>query len=95
MIKAAVEKHLPIGNAMDVEFADSTLQQLETDDECNAGHGVEVVRGFRKAMRFIRAARDESPLCGHGRFCDLRSLRATEIISIHFASMTNGGLSCR
>ena len=55
----AVEKHFPIGNAMDVEFADSTFQQLETDDECNAGHGVEVVRGFRKVMRFIRAARDE------------------------------------
>jgi proteic killer suppression protein len=44
---------------MDVEFADSVLQQLETDDGCNAGHGVEVVRGFRKTMRFIRAARDE------------------------------------
>jgi toxin HigB-1 len=56
---AAVEKYLPIGNAMDVEFADSTLRQLETDVECNAGHGVEVVRGFRKAMRFIRAAKDE------------------------------------
>jgi len=44
---------------MEVEFADRTLQQLETDDECNAGHGVEVVRGFRKVMRFIRAAGDE------------------------------------
>ena len=27
--------------------------------EYNAGHGVEVVRGFRKVMRFIRAAKDE------------------------------------
>jgi proteic killer suppression protein len=44
---------------MDVEFAESTLQQLEADHECNAGYGVEVVRGFRKVMRFIRAARDE------------------------------------
>jgi len=44
---------------MDVEFADSTLEQLETDSECNAGYGVEVVRGFRKVMRFIRSARDE------------------------------------
>jgi len=44
---------------MDVEFADSTLQRLETDGEFNAGYGVKVVRGFRKAMRFIRAARDE------------------------------------
>ena len=44
---------------MDVEFAESILRQLETDGECNAGHGVEVVRGFRKVMRFIRSARDE------------------------------------
>ena len=44
---------------MDVEFADSLLEQLETDLGCNAGYGVGVVRGFRKVMRFIRAARDE------------------------------------
>jgi toxin HigB-1 len=44
---------------MDVEFADSTLEKLETDSEYNAGHGLEVVRGFRKVVRFIRAARDE------------------------------------
>ena len=44
---------------MDVEFADDRLKRLETDDECNAGYAVEVVRGFRKVVRFVRAARDE------------------------------------
>ena len=44
---------------MDVEFADGTLQRLEAEAEFSAGHGAEVVRGFRKVMRFIRAAKDE------------------------------------
>ena len=44
---------------MDVEFADSPLQRLEADVGYNAGYGAEVVRGFRKVMRFIRAAKDE------------------------------------
>jgi toxin HigB-1 len=54
---------------MDVEFADSTLKQLETDVECNAGYGVEVVRGFRKVMRFIRSAKNERD------FWNMRGLR--------------------
>lgn len=44
---------------MDVEFTDSLLKQLETNSERNPGYGVEIVRGFRKVMRFIRSARDE------------------------------------
>lgn len=54
---------------MDVEFAEKRLQRLETDCEYNAGYGVEVVRGFRKVMRFIRAAKDE------GDFVAMRGLR--------------------
>jgi len=44
---------------MDVEFADPDLARLESDRDFNAGFGVEVVRGYRKVMRFIRAALDE------------------------------------
>jgi proteic killer suppression protein len=44
---------------MDVEFADPDLARLERDLEFNAGFGIEVVRGFRKVMRFIRSALDE------------------------------------
>ena len=44
---------------MDVEFADSNLDRLEKDEEFNAGFGKEIVRGFRKVMRFIRSASDE------------------------------------
>ena len=41
---------------MDVEFAKDELRQLERDPKFTAGHGREVVRGFRKAMQAIRAA---------------------------------------
>jgi len=44
---------------MDVEFADPDLQRLETDLDYNGGFGIEIVRGFRKAIRFVRAAEDE------------------------------------
>src|SRR5690606_7440002 len=44
---------------MDVEFSDDDLARLETDPGFNYGFGVPVVRGYRKVMRFIRAAKDE------------------------------------
>ena len=44
---------------MEVEFLDQALARLETDEGFNAGYGVDVVRGFRKVMRFVRAAVDE------------------------------------
>lgn len=47
---------------MDVDFADDELDRLETDKEFTAGHGREVVRGYRKAMGAIRAANDERDL---------------------------------
>ncbi len=47
---------------MDVEFADDDLDRLETDREYFGGHGVPVVRAFRRTMQFIRAARDERDL---------------------------------
>jgi len=52
---------------MDVEFADQELSRLESDEDFNAGFGVEVVRGFRKVLRFIRSAVDER---------DFRSMRS-------------------
>ena len=74
---------------MDVEFADSTLKQLETDVECNAGYGVEVVRGFRKVMRFIRSAKT-NVIFGACVVCGLRSSREREDINIHSESTING-----
>lgn len=47
---------------MDVEFDDDDLDRLETDREDFGGHGVPVVRAFRRTMQFIRAARDERDL---------------------------------
>jgi len=44
---------------MEVEFADPDLARLERDLDFNAGFGIEVVRGYRKVMRFIRSAADE------------------------------------
>ena len=49
---------------MDVEFADSTLKQLETDVECNAGYGVEVVRGFRKVVALHSICQNERDFWG-------------------------------
>lgn len=46
-------------HAMDVEFANPGLARLETDPDFNAGHATAVVRGYRKVLRFIRAALDE------------------------------------
>jgi len=44
---------------MDVEFSDEELSRLETQEDFKAGHGPEVVRGYRKVLRFVRSARDE------------------------------------
>lgn len=44
---------------MEVEFEDDDLDRLETDPQFTAGFAQEVVRGCRKRMQQIRAARDE------------------------------------
>lgn len=44
---------------MEVEFADESLDRLETDARFDAGLPGEVVRAFRKRMQQIRAAPDE------------------------------------
>lgn len=52
---------------MDVEFADSDLDQLETDPAFNAGLGMNIVKAFRRRMQGIRQAADER---------DLRAMRS-------------------
>ncbi|WP_439403092.1 type II toxin-antitoxin system RelE/ParE family toxin [Bradyrhizobium sp. DASA03068] len=44
---------------MEVEFADESLDRLETDIQFNAGFDRAIVKGFRKVMQVIRAAPDE------------------------------------
>lgn len=44
---------------MEVTFADSKLDRLETDPKYDAGHGQAIVRAFRRRMQAIRAAEDE------------------------------------
>ena len=44
---------------MEVEFADDSLDRLETDIQFTAGFERAIVKGFRKAMQAIRAAPDE------------------------------------
>jgi proteic killer suppression protein len=44
---------------MDIEFSDDDLARLESDAAFNGGHGVPVVRGYRKVIRFVRSATDE------------------------------------
>lgn len=55
---------------MDVEFADSNLQRLYTDRECNAGFSTAVIQTFRKKVLLLVTAPDER---------DLRNAR-----SLHF-----------
>jgi proteic killer suppression protein len=43
---------------MEVEFSDADLDRLETDPGFTAGYGQAVVRGYRKAVQALRAARD-------------------------------------
>ena len=44
---------------MEVEFADESLDRLETDLQFNAGFDRATIKGFRKTMQIIRAAPDE------------------------------------
>ena len=47
---------------MDVEFDDPDLDRLEVDPQFTAGFAPAVVKGYRKAIGFIRAASDERDL---------------------------------
>lgn|ERR1700723_3212333 len=53
---------------MDVTFADSSLDRLETDASYSAGFGGAIVKSYRKAMQHIRAARDERTLYSRRSF---------------------------
>ena len=44
---------------MEVDFADESLDRLETDLQFTAGFDRPTVKGFRKTMQVIRAAPDE------------------------------------
>ncbi len=44
---------------MEVSFADSDLDRLETDPQYDAEYDQAIVRAFRKRMQAIRAAEDE------------------------------------
>ncbi len=55
----SLETPIRTTSRMEVEFSDSSLSRLETDLDFNAGFGPEIVRGYRKVLRFIRAAADE------------------------------------
>lgn len=54
---------------MQVEFADGSLDRLETDARYSAGFAEAVVKAYRKRMQLIRAAIDERD------FYAMRSLR--------------------
>ncbi len=47
---------------MEVEHADSDLDQLETDPHFDGGRDQGLVRQFRKSMQLLRAAVDERDL---------------------------------
>jgi proteic killer suppression protein len=47
---------------MRVEFDDPDLDRLEIDPDFMAGHGIVVIRGYRRVMQSIRAAPDERTL---------------------------------
>jgi proteic killer suppression protein len=53
---------------MDVTFADSSLDRLETDAAYSAGFGDVIVRAYRKGMQHIRAACDERTLYSRRSF---------------------------
>lgn len=48
--------------SMEVEFDDPDLDRLETDPKFTAGLAPAVIKGYRKALGFIRAAKDERDL---------------------------------
>lgn len=47
---------------MEVEFEDDDLERLETDARYGAGLSQPMVKGFRKRMQAIRAAKDKRDL---------------------------------
>lgn len=47
---------------MDVEFADSDLEQMYTENAFSGGHSDAIVKGFRKVMSWICGATDERDL---------------------------------
>lgn len=47
---------------MDVDHAREDLRRLEREPNFTAGLGVDVIRGFRKAMQAVRAAVDSRDL---------------------------------
>jgi len=47
---------------MEADFDSDDLDRLEVDATFTGGFGPEIVRGFRKVMQAIRAARDERDL---------------------------------
>src|ERR1017187_9213722 len=47
---------------MDIEFKNEDLNRLETDAEFSAGYERGIVKGYRKRMQAIRAAKDERDL---------------------------------
>lgn len=47
---------------MEVTFADSSLDDLESDETCNGGFSPGIVRSYRKLMRYIRDSTDERDL---------------------------------
>jgi proteic killer suppression protein len=44
---------------MDIEYRNPHLEQLVTDDSVGGSYGVAVIRGYRKVINFIKAAKDE------------------------------------
>ncbi len=47
---------------MEVRFANADLDRIETDPDFDGGHGVAVVRAFRKVVNIVRNAVDERDL---------------------------------
>jgi len=47
---------------MDIDFRDENLDRLETEADFTAGFDKAIVKGYRKRMQAIRAAKDERDL---------------------------------
>jgi len=63
---------------MEVEFDDSDLDRLETDPQFTSGYAPAIVKGYRKAMQYIRAARDERDLYA-GKSFHFEKLKGREL----------------
>jgi proteic killer suppression protein len=50
---------------MEVEFADESLDRLETDIRFDGGFERPIVKGYRKVMQIVRAAPDERDFYAH------------------------------